>query len=107
MVVTPYALLCVCKPLTTKKPFIFSSLLFSIAICTGPEAHGQDSGQRRSLFAECEAIWDARLCTCSFSVQKQQQLAAQREEEAIISVGVTPSKELCKCVFVCLSVEER
>ena len=57
------------------KSLIFHFLLFHFD-GRGPEAHRQDSGQRRHLSDEREAIWDARSCTCSFPVQKHQQSRA-------------------------------
>ena len=83
-----------------------SSSFISPFNCRGPEAHRQDSGQRRRFSAECEAIWDARLCTCSLYRTALQTVGIDlnRAVRISFSVGVTPSKELCKCVCVCVTL---
>ena len=94
---------CVCHPLIAKRklsPFYFSpSFLFPFNR-RGPEAHRLDSGQRRRLSAECEAIWDARLCTCSLyrTALQTAGIDLNRAVRISASVGATPPKELCKCV---------
>ena len=94
---------CVCHPLIAKRThlhfYLSSSFIFPFHR-RGPEAHIHDSGQRRRLSAECEAIWDARLCTCSLYRTALQTVGIDfsRAVRTSASVGATPSKELCKCV---------
>ena len=90
-----HACVCVCHPLMAKRTYLhFASSSTFPFNRTGPEAHRQDSGQRRRLSAECKAIWDARLCTCSLY------------RAALQTVGIDLSRavSVCVCVCVCLFV---
>ena len=96
---------CVCVETSDNKEALF---FFKFLTCRRPEAHRQDSGQRIRLSAECEAIWDARLCTCSLYRTALQTVGIDLSKAVRISaaVGATPSKELCKCVRVCLFCDQ-
>ena len=54
----------------------------------------------KTVVEGCEAVWDARLCTCKCTELLQAEFARASEKlrRHPTSVGAIPPKELCKCV---------